>query len=104
MRFGKSRVPSEASFDLTPMIDVILLLIIFFTLTSQFATTQQRPMDLPKEKGEKSPEKASASLVIDLDKDGTYSVLGSPAELQGLVTMVQGEVQRLGTGFDLIVR
>ncbi|NBX32603.1 MAG: hypothetical protein EBR07_07690, partial [Planctomycetes bacterium] len=30
---------SDASFDLTPMIDVILLLIIFFMLSSQFATS-----------------------------------------------------------------
>src|SRR4051812_31651144 len=104
MRFGRARIPEEATFDLTPMIDVILLLIIFFTLTSQFAKTQQSPMDLPKEKGEKDQSAAPSSIVIDLAKDGTYSVLGSRAELPDLVTMVRGEVSRLGAGLDLVIR
>jgi biopolymer transport protein ExbD len=104
MRFGRPRNPEEATFDLTPMIDVILLLIIFFTLTSQFAKTQQRPMDLPKEKGEKSTQQAAASLVIDLARDGTMSVLGSTAALGDLTKMVQSEVQRLGAALDLTVR
>ena len=104
MRFGRPRIPQTATFDLTPMIDVVLLLIIFFTLTAQFARTQQRPMDLPKEKGEKSPDQASASLVIDLARDGSMSVLGTKANLGDLTRMVRGEVLRLGTALDLTVR
>jgi biopolymer transport protein ExbD len=104
MRFGRARNPEEASFDLTPMIDVILLLIIFFTLTAQFAKTQQSPMDLPKEKGEKDKSAAPSSIVIDLAKDGSLSVLGSPADLPDLVLMVKGEVARLGSGLDLVIR
>ncbi len=97
-------MPQTASFDLTPMIDVVLLLIIFFTLTAQFARTQQRPMDLPHEKGEKLPPDKPASLVIDLDKDGQLSVLGQPAELGALTRMVEGEVLRVGDNLDLVVR
>jgi biopolymer transport protein ExbD len=73
---------SDASFDLTPMIDVILLLIIFFMLSSQFASSEMRPVDLPQEAGDAAPsETASARLVIDLAKDGTCSVLGEPLPL-----------------------
>src|SRR5262245_52061090 len=104
MRFGRSRRPQTASFDLTPMIDVVLLLIIFFTLTSQFARTQQRPMDLPREKGEKAASDKPASLVIDMDKDGKLSVLGMDSDLASVTRMVQGEVLRVGEGLDLVVR
>src|SRR5262245_41781916 len=104
MRFGRPRIPLHASFDLTPMIDVVLLLIIFFTLTSQFARTQQRPMDLPREKGEKAPSDKPTSLVIDLDKDGTLSVLGMTTDLPRLTRMVEGEVLRVGEGLDVTVR
>jgi biopolymer transport protein ExbD len=104
MKFGRARIPEEATFDLTPMIDVILLLIIFFTLTAQFAKTQQSPMDLPKEKGEKEKAVAPASLVIDLSRQGEFSVLGTRTELASLVKMVQGEVLRLGAGLDLVIR
>lgn len=104
MRFGRPRTPQEATFDLTPMIDVILLLIIFFTLTSQFAKTQQKAMDLPREKGEKSPDAAAATLVIDLSQDGSLSVLGSETTLGELTKMVQGEVAKLGPALDLTIR
>ena len=104
MRFGRSRMPQNATFDLTPMIDVVLLLIIFFTLTAQFARTQQSPMDLPKEKGEKAPDEKPAALVLDLDHDGSLSVLGTRTDLQNLTRMVEGEVLRLGENLDLTIR
>jgi biopolymer transport protein ExbD len=104
MRFGRSRTPHHASFDLTPMIDVVLLLIIFFTLTAQFARTQQTPMDLPKEKGERAENEKPASLVIDLDQDGKLSVLGVATDLPNLTRMVDGEVRRVGEGLDLVIR
>lgn len=104
MRFGRAHTPTEATFDLTPMIDVVLLLIIFFTLTSQFAKTQQAPMDLPREKGEKATQAKPAELVIDLRKDGTLSVLGVQTDLPKLTRMVEGEVLRVGEGLDLTVR
>lgn len=104
MRFGRPRIPQEATFDLTPMIDVVLLLIIFFTLTSQFARTQQTPLNLPQEQGEKSPSEKPATLVIDLNAQGGYSVLGQEAKLADLTKMVEGEVLRTGGGLDLVVR
>lgn len=104
MRFGRPRIPHEASFDLTPMIDVVLLLIIFFVLTAQFARTQGAPMNLPQEKGEKAPADKPASLVIDLSVKGELSVLGTPTDLPRLVKMVEGEVLRLGAALDLEVR
>lgn len=107
MRFGRSHSPQTATFDLTPMIDVVLLLIIFFTLTSQFARTQQAPMDLPKEKGEKAPNDKPASLVIDLDQNGKFSVLGADSDLPSVTRMVETEVLRMGTNadnLDLVIR
>ncbi|MFN7440054.1 MAG: ExbD/TolR family protein, partial [Phycisphaerales bacterium] len=50
MRLFKRKDIPEAGFDLTAMIDIVLLLIIFFTLTSQFVQTLQRPMPLPAER------------------------------------------------------
>ena len=104
MRFGRPRMPQTASFDLTPMIDVVLLLIVFFMLTAQFARTQERPMELPREKGEKQPPGTPASLVIDLDKDGSLSVLGVSTDLPSLTRMVESEVLRVGDRLDLVVR
>lgn len=88
MRLAPPKTPEEASFDLTPMIDVVLLLIIFFMLSSQFSQLQLMPLELPRESGGdtvKSPQ----TLVIDVDQDGAVSVLGAPMSLEELTEMVR---------------
>lgn len=61
MRLNRPRELAEAPFDLTPMVDVVLLLIIFFMLSAQFAETFGSPMNLP---GEKGPSRIVASILI----------------------------------------
>lgn len=51
----QSRDP--VSFNMTPMIDVVFLLIIFFMLVSTFASAENIPLDLPK------PENSQAKNV-----------------------------------------
>jgi len=95
---------SDASFDLTPMIDVILLLIIFFMLSSQFANSELRPVDLPREAGARPPsESAAARLVVDMDREGRLTVLGEPIEAKALAERVAGVQQGSGTRHSGIV-
>jgi biopolymer transport protein ExbD len=107
--FARSRAPTEASFDLTAMIDIVLLLIIFFMLSSQFAQTTRSALDLPKEVGEQTGADSDAAIVIDLARDGGLAVLGQAMTLEQVAAAVASDVQRLaGEGgsakLDLIVR
>ena len=83
MRFSspKSARPKEIVFDLTNFIDVVLLLIIFFMLTAQFAKSEQAEMDLPKEKGDAPSSASGAALGIDMDKTGGLAMLGHPTDM-----------------------
>ncbi|MBX3377481.1 MAG: biopolymer transporter ExbD [Phycisphaeraceae bacterium] len=104
MKFGRPRLPTEASFDLTPMIDVVLLLIIFFTLTSHFAKTQLLPLDLPKEKGAKVEAAQPTAIYIDLRADGRLAVLGVESDGPTIARMVQSEVLRGGDAVEVVIR
>lgn len=82
MRLGGGERPEEASFDLTPLIDVVLLLIIFFMLSSQFSRSQPIYVELPSERGDPSATPASeASFVIEVNARGEYAVLGKYVDL-----------------------
>lgn len=95
---------SEASFDLTPMIDVILLLIIFFMLSSQFANSELHPVDLPREEGlAAQSESAAAKLVIDIDKDGQCSILGEELTIDALTARISQSLGETGTRHSGIV-
>ncbi len=91
MNLARLDRPREATFDLTPMIDVVLLLIIFFMLSSQFAATILKPMPLPKEDGHGAPKPTSAVLVIDVDRDGAFTALGRALDHDELRSMIAGD-------------
>ena len=54
------------SFDMTPIIDVVFLLIIFFMLVCQFIAAEQFKVDLPDEiaSSEKQPAQEDKTLTI----------------------------------------
>lgn len=101
MRIEPSQRAKEASFDLTPMIDVVLLLIIFFSLTSQFSETMLRPMDLPRQPGQPAlPDDSAMSIVVDLEKDGVLRVLGREVSSAEVATMVREQMKGAAPGSD----
>lgn len=80
------RERDDATFDLTAMIDVVLLLIIFFMLTSQFAATDRATVELPAQKGlEAVAATKGAELVIDIDQKGATSILGREISIDGIL-------------------
>ena len=66
-KIKKKRLPVRI--DMTPMVDVAMLLLTFFMMTTQFKPPQQVKIDLPSsDKGPKLPE--SGVMTISVDKTG----------------------------------
>lgn len=104
MKLSASARPKEATFDLTPMIDVLLLLIVFFMMTSQFTRTQLMPVNLPREAGEHGMPASPHSVFIDMDASGGLHVLGRPIEPEAVAGVI-GPVRPGAEGaVDLVVR
>ena len=55
---------------MTPMIDIVFLLIIFFMVASQFAQQSRLNLNLPEEKGEQDINPQTTGLVINIRDDG----------------------------------
>ena len=102
MNLASEKHKREASFDLTPMIDVILLLIVFFTMTSQFSKSERGFMDLPREKGEVAAAHAPNSLVIDVAADGAISVEGAAYDMQWLAQTLTRATRSAAGGADAV--
>lgn len=109
-RFGRisDRSLPEAGFDLTSMIDVVLLLIIFFMASAQFAKTMRSPVDLPKEKGDQLVQRVEQTIFIDVRPDGTYLLMGEEVKLERLVQLVVSDLKRReldqGGSIEVVVR
>ncbi|MBG79813.1 MAG: hypothetical protein CMJ39_03760 [Phycisphaerae bacterium] len=64
--------------ELTPMVDVVFLLIIFFMVTSEFARDARAEMELPLLPGEQMQQSEEVGLSINIDASG--NILLSAAE------------------------
>ena len=81
-------------FDLTPMIDVVFLLIIFFMTTAQFAQLTRAEVDLPQERGEQQAEAEQAGIVVNITGEGQLIVSGRTVGLGELESIVRLEIAR----------
>lgn len=92
--------------DLTPMIDVVLQLIIFFMLTSSFGDLRRTQIDLPQEPGEEAVSRREPALIIDITGDGRTLVDSrevSLVELERLAVAGQAEADA-SEPFDVLIR
>lgn len=72
MQFEGSRRSSHVP-NLTPLIDIVFLLLIFFMLTSHFVRNDALNIELPEaESGEQLDEKKSIEIVINAEGQWMY--------------------------------
>ena len=72
MKFRRRR-RDEAGVDLTPLIDVVFLLLIFFMVSTTFIRETQLKIDLPEASGELQ-EIEDDVIEISVDRRGDYAV------------------------------
>ncbi|HEY4556283.1 MAG TPA: biopolymer transporter ExbD [Lysobacter sp.] len=72
MRIRDQRASDEPEINLVPLIDVILVLIIFFVVTATFDARSGLKLELPRATGEASEQAAALSVLVNAD--GRYFV------------------------------
>lgn len=81
----KSQAASTLS--LTPLIDVVFLLLIFFLVASRFAQEDRRiPIELPSATSATPMTEQPKELVVDIDSDGQFVLNGNDVSLEELET------------------
>lgn len=68
-------VTGALELDMTPMIDVVFLLLIFFLTTAQLSQMATAPVTLPQEDGNADDLLESSGLVVNVMADGSLIVL-----------------------------
>ncbi len=92
--------------DLTPMIDVVFQLIIFFMLTSHFGNLRRTEVDLPQQPGEKQQGQEDAAMIIDIGPDGVYMVESIVVDLNEIHRLASAGIgKEVDSGnFDVLIR
>ena len=88
--FGETRRPHRPRLEILPMIDVMLLMLVFYILSTTSLTHQHGiPVDLPKATTGAADSGAGAEVTITIDKDGELYVNKAHVHQQSLAPFVK---------------
>ncbi len=88
------------SLNLTPLIDVVFLLLIFFMVTTTFTKETRLSLTLPEAEG-KPPEAVAQPTEITIGANSSYAINGDPlavntaAALKRALMRIEGDVASL---------
>ena len=97
MQFGQPR-PSGRLISLTPLIDVVFILLVFFMLASSFL--DWRTVDLSVSSGVGAETSAQHAILVSLRSDGSVAVGSEPVAMQTLRSVM---TEKLADGSDQLV-
>lgn len=94
MRLSKHRPSGSLAFNITPMIDIVFLLIIFFMTVSQITRTLEPPLPLPRVT--LGPQDArTATVTINLNADGQLLVSGDRLSSDQLYARLRRQLRQV---------
>ncbi len=99
MRIRDFRADDEPEINLVPLIDVILILIIFFVVTTTFDARSVLKLQLPQANGEPSEASAKALSVL-VNAEGRYFVQDREALRTDIESLKRTIVEVAGDGAD----
>jgi biopolymer transport protein ExbD len=92
MRLSKHR-QNRLEINMTPMIDVTFLLLIFFMTVNQVSKSQREQLALPQLAG--SQDQSRESLVVNVDADGEIVVSANIVRLPELIGIISAELEKV---------
>ena len=94
MRLSKARRQGELGISMTPMIDIVFLLIIFFMTVSQITYVNDEPMELPELAGTEDQE--TQTFTINVTNSGKLVISGRESSLSETLLYVGQELASRG--------
>ena len=95
MKFRRQR-REDVGVNLTPLIDVVFLLLIFFMVSTTFTRETQLSIDLPEAQG-KPKESSEQEIEILVDEAGNYRVNGEPL-IDTRMRTLQAAIYKISAG------
>jgi biopolymer transport protein ExbD len=88
MDFRRNRVREEPEINLIPMIDVLLVILIFLMITTTYARFSELQINLPQASAEKQPDRPN-EINVAVDATGQYVVNKNPVPFTNVESMAQ---------------
>jgi biopolymer transport protein ExbD len=89
VKFKRSK-NNEVTINLTPLIDVVFLLLIFFMVTTTFSRETRLLVNLPEANAEASTETEVQQIEVLVTQEGSYAINGRSLVNNRIDTLMRG--------------
>lgn len=96
---SERRRRSNVVLNLTPLIDIVFLLLVFFMLTAHFIEDEAIDITLPKAKSSATIEEKDEYVEVVLTPDGDLLIGGEPVTKEDLEETLRGALHAPGKRF-----
>lgn len=84
---GKGRAAPIVGINVTPMVDVVLVLLVIMMVSAVYIVSQSLKVELPKTATSDQP--ANAPITVTITKEGHYLFEKKPIDEQGLIAAMK---------------
>jgi len=99
MNFQRGRRNEELEMNLVPLIDVLLVIIIFLVVSATFSRTSELQINLPTAEAN-SPQDKPLVITVEVDATGRYMVNGNEVAGGNVETIASALTKAAGDGKD----
>lgn len=79
----------EAAIDMTPMLDIVFIMLIFFIVTTSFVKEKGLEINRPKDSNTPPPQTNKKTLSVRIDANGTIVMNNREVDIRRVVANVQ---------------
>ncbi|MFD2168248.1 ExbD/TolR family protein [Thalassotalea euphylliae] len=91
----------EADVDMTPMLDIVFILLIFFIVTTSFV--KELGLEVTKPKSNKSNAKSSPTIVVKISDNGLVNFNGKAVDIERLPARIENFLAKNATSTAVIL-
>lgn len=103
-RGRKSDIPPKVEINVVPLVDVALVLLIIFMVTTTFMKSAGVHIQLPSSATTRAQPEAKADLVVGIDRQGTFFWDNTPVSDRALTALLANAARTQGTDCRVIVQ
>ena len=102
MNFQRGRQKEEPEINLVPMIDVLLVILIFLMITTTYSRFSELEINLPQATSEKSSDRPDV-IDISVSATGNYTINRMPVEYQSAEQLQEALRKAAGGRADPVI-
>jgi biopolymer transport protein ExbD len=99
MNFQRGKRNEDLEMNLVPLIDVLLVIIIFLVVSATFSRTSELQINLPTAEAN-TPQEKQLTVTVEVDASGRYMVNGSEVKSAGVDAISNALIKAVGEGKD----